>query len=94
MDTLISKMNDISIVETDKDTYLQDCSTQIYVFKEYKGHIPSLPFPVKINREMDVGVHNTDEISKTNVKVFERNLQKREIISKIFTEANSLFILY
>ncbi len=67
--------------------------TTIYVFKEYSGpEFPELPFPCIIDKEKSSLANRDEHVFKTNVKVFEKDPKKREIIKYLFTNAGFILI--
>lgn len=60
-------------------------TTEIFTFQEYKGpEIPSLPFPVFFRKAENKMPDDFPEIYQKNVKVYERDKEKREIILAAF----------
>jgi len=70
--------------------------TTIYIFEEYSGaELPVLPFEYKINRgpRYDNTMENDlIDLYKTNIKVFEKNEDKRNIIKDIYKKHGFIFI--
>lgn len=60
-------------------------TTEIFTFQEYSGpSIPSLPFPIFYRKAENKMPDDFPEIYRKNVKVFERDLEKRKIILDTF----------
>lgn len=66
--------------------------TQIVLFNEYNGKdIPNLPFDYVIKRS-ERKMEDVSDIYKTNIKVFEKNTEKRKIILEIFCNAGFVLL--
>mgnify|MGYP001363768387 CR=1 FL=1 len=60
-------------------------STEIFTYQEYKGpEIPNLPFPAFHRKAEAKMPEDFPDIYQKNVKVFERDLEKRKVILETF----------
>jgi hypothetical protein len=67
-------------------------TTEIVLFNEYIGKcIPSLPFD-NIIKKHENKMPDDSPVYKNNIKIFEKDIEKRKIIIDIFTKAGFILL--